>query len=119
MGRGTVGFESGGMPKRMTGTKANDLASYKSRFETMGLASGNGALQASSMQERASGIAQRAQALGEAAGCGGARVPMVQDPAKTMERMLDKFVNKKLAPYEHVEALPKQAKDAKANKKRD
>merc|ERR1712187_940582 len=88
-------------------------------IETMGLASGAGAMHAGSMQDRASAIAQKAQALGEAAGCGGARVPIVQDPAKTMERMLDRFVNKKLAPYEHVEAPRKQAKDSKKEKAKD
>eukprot|EP00405_Crypthecodinium_cohnii_P030500 CAMPEP_0206501282 /NCGR_PEP_ID=MMETSP0324_2-20121206/53213_1 /ASSEMBLY_ACC=CAM_ASM_000836 /TAXON_ID=2866 /ORGANISM="Crypthecodinium cohnii, Strain Seligo" /LENGTH=91 /DNA_ID=CAMNT_0053989063 /DNA_START=145 /DNA_END=416 /DNA_ORIENTATION=+ len=36
----TVGFESGGMPRRMAGTKPNNMDNYKSRFETMGLGTG-------------------------------------------------------------------------------
>lgn len=93
----TVGFVSGAMPARMKNAKANDMDSYKSRFETMGLGSGGAiATQAKTLQANAMAIAQKAQALGEAAGLGGARVPIPANPAKTAERMLDKFVNSKV-----------------------
>ncbi|CAE7040509.1 unnamed protein product, partial [Symbiodinium sp. CCMP2456] len=61
----TVGFESGGMPKRMIGTKPNNMDDYRSRFETMGLASGGSAAMSKSMQGNAQAAAQKAQALGE------------------------------------------------------
>mmetsp|Transcript_41908 Transcript_41908/g.98249 ORF Transcript_41908/g.98249 Transcript_41908/m.98249 type:complete len:487 (-) Transcript_41908:279-1739(-) len=116
----TVGFESGGMPKRMAGTKANNLDDYKSRFETMALGSGAATAapsQPRSMQANAQKAAEKARQLGEAAGLGGARVPLVADAAKTMEQMLDKFVNNKLERHGLMDQAVKSAKQAKQERK--
>lgn len=115
----TVGFESGGMPKRMQGTKANNLDDYKSRFETMGLGTGGSSASSSTMQSKARAFADKALALGEAAGMGGARVPLVADAAKTMEKMMDKFINSKVARHQESDAArKKKGVDGKKDKKR-
>jgi len=119
--RGTVGFESGGMPKRMIGTKANNMDDYKSRFETMGLASGSGPSRhcsQQSLQSKAAAFAEKALALGEAAGLGGARVPLVKDAGATMERMLDKFVNKRVQQAEMKVPKKRKSEDKSDKKKR-
>eukprot|EP00913_Durusdinium_trenchii_P028753 g26966.t1 len=155
----TVGFESGGMPKRMQGTKPNNMDpwmalqrattlwggggdssfhlrkillqnppdeglcrgsvidSYKSRFETMGLAGGGSAAFAKSLQGNAEAVQQRAIALGEAMGAGGARVPVVADAGRTMEKMLEKFVNSRLDKYA-VAAAERQNKEFKKEEKK-
>ncbi|CAE7739978.1 unnamed protein product, partial [Symbiodinium pilosum] len=113
----TVGFESGGMPKRMQGTKPNNMDDYRSRFETMGLSSGGSAAMAKSLQGNAQAAAQKAQALGEAMGAGGARVPIVQDAGRTIERMLEKFVNSQLDKYA-VAAAERQNKEFKKEEKK-
>jgi len=121
----TVDFQSGGMPKRMQGTKANNFDDYKSRFDTMGLGSGAAASSQQTMQTKAQEFAKKALALGEAAGLGGARVPLVEDAAATMERMLDKFVNQrvdKLGPAlskEEKKAKKAEKKEKKKSKKKD
>jgi len=124
--RNTVGFASGGMPARMIGTKPNDAASYKSRFETMGLDKGAGSLATSdrssskgSLCEAAQAFALKAQRLGENAGFGGSRVPLVSDPGRTMEQMMDKFVNSKLAGDQQAKDAREQAKAAKLQAKED
>lgn len=113
----TVGFESGGMPKRMQGTKPNNMDSYKSRFETMGLASGGSATFAKSLQSNAQATTQKAIALGEAMGAGGARVPVVPDAGRTMEKMLEKFVNSQLEKHA-VAAAERQNKEFKKEEKK-
>lgn len=113
----TVGFESGGMPKRMAGTKANSLDDYKSRFETMGLGSSSASAGSRTLQSNALSITQKAQNLGESAGCGGARVPLVADPGKTIGRMMDSFVNKKIERHQQASAVKKEAKEAKEVRK--
>ncbi|CAK9002378.1 unnamed protein product [Durusdinium trenchii] len=113
----TVGFESGGMPKRMQGTKPNNMDSYKSRFETMGLAGGGSAAFAKSLQGNAEAVQQRAIALGEAMGAGGAPVPVVADAGRTMEKMLEKFVNSRLDKYA-VAAAERQNKEFKKEEKK-
>ncbi|CAE7764390.1 unnamed protein product [Symbiodinium necroappetens] len=113
----TVGFESGGMPKRMIGTKPNNMDDYRSRFETMGLASGGSAAMSKSMQGNAQAAAQKAQALGEAMGAGGARVPLVPDAGRTMEMMLEKFVSSRLDKYA-VAAAERQNKEFKKEEKK-
>merc|ERR1711972_30355 len=97
----------------MIGTKANNMADYKSRFETMGFASGSASAATDArktMQSNAQKFAEKALALGEAAGLGGARVPLVQDAASTMERMMDKFVNNKIEKYGVSATAKEQAK---------
>merc|ERR1719464_935303 len=90
---------------------------YKSRFETMGLGTGGIAATASSLQQNAQAFAQKAVALGEAAGMGGARVPMVSDPSKTMEKMMEKFITSKVSKVGEAEAAKEQKKLAKQAKK--
>eukprot|EP00405_Crypthecodinium_cohnii_P058655 CAMPEP_0206621902 /NCGR_PEP_ID=MMETSP0325_2-20121206/62471_1 /ASSEMBLY_ACC=CAM_ASM_000347 /TAXON_ID=2866 /ORGANISM="Crypthecodinium cohnii, Strain Seligo" /LENGTH=125 /DNA_ID=CAMNT_0054145093 /DNA_START=198 /DNA_END=571 /DNA_ORIENTATION=+ len=102
----TVGFESGGMPRRMAGTKPNNMDNYKSRFETMGLGTGAASTGATAktMQTNAQAFVQKALRLGEAADVpGGSRVPVVADAAATIERMMDKFVNMRV---ERAGAMP-------------
>merc|ERR1712151_703361 len=108
----------------MIGTKPNDVSSYKSRFETMGLDKGTGSLSASdsrrgSLCEAAQAFAQKAQTLGEAAGFGGSRVPLVPDAARTMEQMMDKFINSKLVKDQQAQEAREQAKAAALRAKDD
>lgn len=104
----TVDFAGGGLPKRMQGTKANDMNHYKSRFDTLGLGSGGSSASSKSLQSNAQAVADKAAALGEA--MGQQRVPMVADAAKTMERMMDKFVHDQLDKYA-VAAAERQNKE--------
>lgn len=73
------------------------MNAYKSRFETLGLGAGGSSASSKSLQSNAQAVANKAAALGEA--MGQQRVPMVADAAKTMERMMDKFVNGQLDKY--------------------
>eukprot|EP00408_Alexandrium_pacificum_P047214 CAMPEP_0171242618 /NCGR_PEP_ID=MMETSP0790-20130122/45805_1 /TAXON_ID=2925 /ORGANISM="Alexandrium catenella, Strain OF101" /LENGTH=217 /DNA_ID=CAMNT_0011709467 /DNA_START=16 /DNA_END=666 /DNA_ORIENTATION=- len=113
----TVGFESGGMPKRMQGTKANSMDDYKSRFETLGLGTGGSSASAATLQSKARAFAEKALALGEAAGLGGARVPLVADAAKTIEQMMDKFVTSKVARHQGSEVARQAQKKHRSDKK--
>merc|ERR1712061_609628 len=98
--------------------KPNDMNSYKSRFETMNLGSGSAGTAQTSMEEKAMRAAQSASALGEAMGMGGARVPVVSDPAKTIGNMMDKMVNKTLHKHgEGPEVLPAPPKGDKKGSK--